>query len=90
MSVHSNPAFMVRNHSEQKRRKVRMIINYKSLNEYIKFDGYFIHRKDVLINLVKDANFFSKLDCKSGYWQVMLIEESRPLTTFSTSKGHFQ
>ena len=41
-SPHSSPAFMVRKHSEIKRGKARMVINYKELNKNTKFDGYYI------------------------------------------------
>jgi hypothetical protein len=44
---------MVRNYSEIKRGKTRMVINYKMLNEHLEFDGYFIPRKDVLVNQTK-------------------------------------
>jgi hypothetical protein len=67
MSPHSSPAFMVRNHAEIKRGKARMVINYKRLNEQLEFDGYFIPRKDVLINQTKGAKIFSKFDCKSEF-----------------------
>ena len=33
---------MVRNHVEENRGKVRMVINYKKLNDNIIFDGYYI------------------------------------------------
>ena len=41
-SPHSSPAFMVRKHSEIKRGKARMVINYKKVNKNTKFDGYYI------------------------------------------------
>ena len=31
-----------------------------------------------------------KLDTKSGYWQVPLDDESKDLTTFNTTKGHYR
>ena len=74
-SPHSSPAFMVRNHAKIKRGKARMVVNYKRLNENLEFDGYFIPRKDVLINLTKGSKIFSKFDCKSGFWQIQLTEE---------------
>ena len=39
-SSHTSPAFMVRNHVEEKKGKVRMVINYKKLNNNTVFDGY--------------------------------------------------
>lgn len=49
ISPHSSPAFLVRNHAEQKRGKARMVINYKALNDNTKFDGYYLPHKDELI-----------------------------------------
>lgn len=36
----SSPAFMVRNHSEIKRGKARMVINYMRLNDCLVKDAY--------------------------------------------------
>lgn len=66
ISPHSSPAFLVRNHAEQKRGKARMVINYKALNENTKFDG----------PSFSNSRIFSKVDCKSGFWQIMLEEPS--------------
>ena len=43
---------MVRKHSEIKRGKARMVINYK-VNKNTKFNGYYIPNKEILINLGK-------------------------------------
>ena len=52
-SPHTSPAFMVRNHVEEKRGKARMVINYKKLNDNTVFDGYYIPNKTVLFNIVQ-------------------------------------
>ena len=67
-SPHSSPVFLIMKHSKLKRGKVRMVINYKKLNENLEFDGYFIPRKDVLVNQTRGAKIFSEFDCKSGFW----------------------
>ena len=51
-SPHSSPAFMVRNHAEEKRGKARMVINYKKLNDNTVVDGYYITNKTVLLNRI--------------------------------------
>ena len=66
--AYSSLTFMVVNEAERRRGKVRMVINYKKLNHYTKTDNYFLPNKAVLINLVKNRKFFSKFDCKSGFW----------------------
>ena len=89
-SPQNSPAFMVRKRAEQVRGKARMVINYKELNKYTKFDGYFLPNKEVLINLVKNKTYYSKFDCKSGFWQIQMEENSIPYTTFSTPQGHYE
>ena len=65
---HSRSAFMVRKHSEIERGKARMMINYKEVNRNTKFDRYYIPNKEILINLARGKNYYSKFDCKSRFW----------------------
>ena len=44
-----------------------MVINYKEVNKNTKFDGYSILNKEILINLAREKNYYSKFDCKSGF-----------------------
>ena len=81
---------MVVNEAERKRGKARMVINYKKLNQLTKIDNYFLPNKEVLINLVKSKKFFSKFDCKSGFWQIKMKETSITYTGFSTSQGFYE
>ena len=66
-SPYNSHAFMVRKHSEIKKGKTRMVINYKKVNKNTKFDGYYIPNKEILINLTRGKNYYSKFDCKSGF-----------------------
>ena len=45
--------------------------------------------EEVLPGLAK-AKLFSKVDCKNGYWQVKLDEESSMLTVFNTPFGRYK
>jgi len=58
---------MVRNHAEEKREKVRMIINYKKLNDNTVFDRYYILNKTIFFNRIQGASWFSKMNYKGGY-----------------------
>ena len=89
-SPHCSHAFIVRKHSEIKIGKARMVINYKKINKNIKFDGYYISNKEILINLARGKNYYSKFDCKSGFWQIKIDNDSIPITTFSTPRGHYE
>ena len=67
-----------------------MIISYKKLNDNTIFDGYYIPNKIVIFNRIQGASWFSKMDCKSGYWQIKMDEKSIRLTVFSVPQGHYE
>ena len=75
-SPHRSPAFIVNQHSEQKRGKTRMVCNYKRLNDNTHIDGYTIPSKDVLINRIQKVKWFSKFNLKSGFHQVKMHLDS--------------
>lgn len=89
-SPHRSPAFIVNKQSEQKRGKTRMVYNYKRLNDNTNTDGYTIPSKDVLINRIQKAKWFSKFDLKSGFHQVRMDPDSIKWTAFSCSEGLFE
>ena len=76
-SPHRSLVLLVRNHNDEKRGKGRMIINYKILNDNTYDDVYKILNKNSLINLIQGYKYLSQLDCKSGFWQIRLDEESK-------------
>ena len=45
---------------------------------------------DDALSKMAGAKYFSKLDAKSGYWQMKLNEESSYLTTFNTPFGRYR
>nr|KYP64476.1 Putative polyprotein [Cajanus cajan] len=89
-SPHRSPVFIVNKHSEQKRGKTRMVYNYKRLNDNTHIDGYTIPSKDVLINRIQKAKWFSKFDLKSGFHQVKMHPDSIKWTAFSCSERLFE
>jgi len=48
-SFHTNPTFTARNHAEEKRRRARMVIKYKTLNDNAVFNGYYIPNKTIIL-----------------------------------------
>ena len=80
---------MVKQH-EIKIGKSRMVINYKDVNKNTKFDGHYIPNKERLINLAKGKNYYSKFDCKLGFWKIKIDNNSISITTFSTPRGHYE
>ena len=45
---------------------------------------------DAIHSINHKAQYFSTFDCKKGYWQVTLLEESKDLNTFLCSLGKFR
>ena len=76
-SEYSSPAMIVIKHSEEKRGKSRMVINYKKLNDFAIRNRYPIPKIELLFNLIRGKRVFSKFDCKSGFFQIKLEEESK-------------
>ena len=63
--------------------KKRMYIDYRKVNEHIKQDIYPLPRLDALVEEVAGHSFYVTLDLKNAYYQVVLKDEARNITTFS-------
>ena len=61
---------------------IRFCIDYRKLNLRTIKDAYAIPRIDDTLHLLAGAKYFTKLDLKSGYWQVELKEEDKSKTAF--------
>nr|WNH14479.1 reverse transcriptase [Physostegia virginiana caulimovirus 2] len=90
MSPHQSPAFLVENEAEKRRGKKRMVVNYKAINEATVGDGHNLPNIQELLTLFRGKTIFSSFDCKSGFWQVLLDEQSQLLTAFTCPQGHYQ
>ena len=62
---------------------LRLCIDLRKLNNRTIKDGYALPRIDDTLDCPHSAKWFSTLDLKSGYWQVELDEEAKPLTAFT-------
>lgn len=89
-SPHMSPAFLVENEAEKRRGKKRMVVNYKAINNATIGDGHNLPNKDELLTLIRGKKIYSSFDCKSGFWQVFLDQESQLLTAFTCPQGHYQ
>ena len=63
--------------------ELRLCIDLRKLNNRTMKDGYALPRIDDTLDCLHGSKWFSTLDLKSGYWQVELEEEAKPLTAFT-------
>ena len=70
--------------------KLRMVIDYRKLNEQIEDDKFPLPNITDIFDMVGGATYFSCIDLSQGYYQMELDSEGRPCTAFSTETGHYQ
>jgi hypothetical protein len=68
----------------------RMCVYFKSLNKITVKNHYPLPRIDDLFDQLKDAKYLTKLDLRSGYNQIRIVEGDTWKTTFKTKQGLFE
>ena len=68
----------------------RMVVDYRRLNQQTIPDRFPMPVINDVLSQLGGAKVFTSLDLLSGYWQIPLSEESKPLTAFSTHKEHLE
>ena len=68
---------------------LRFCIDLRRLNAHTIKDTYSLPCIDETLDCLGGAIIFTSLDLKSGYWQVKMEEESKPLTAFTVGPLQF-
>ena len=62
---------------------LRFCIEFQNLNAHTKKDSYSLLRMQATLDSLVGARVFSTLDLKSGFWQMMMDEESKLYMAFT-------
>lgn len=85
-SNYASPAILVKKHCGEE----RLCIDYRQINSITKREEYPMPIVSDQLDQLGGHKFFTSLDLASGYYQVPVDEESRPLTAFITAEGQYQ
>nr|XP_029724122.1 uncharacterized protein K02A2.6-like [Aedes albopictus] len=73
----------------RKNNKIRLCIDPTDVNKNILRSHYPLRTMEEIASRILNAKWFTILDCKKGFWQVKIAENSQKYLTFGTPWGRF-
>ena len=68
----------------------RFCVDFRKLNQITKPSSYLLPLIDDILALLGKAKYFTSLDLKSGYWQVLMDKKDKEKTAFACHRGLFE
>ena len=75
---------------EKPDKSLRICIDPKPLNKYIKREHFSIPRPNDILGRLARKKIFTVIDLKDGFWQLKLNKTSSDLCTFNTPIGRYK
>ena len=69
---------------------LRMCIDFRPLNKVMEIENYPIPRIDELLDRLNGSKIFTKIDLKSGYYQIQIKDQDVPKAGFNMRYGHYE
>lgn len=69
---------------------IRVCVDYRELNKVTVSDLFPMRRIDDVLDRLQGSKYFTRIDLKSGYWQIAIHPEDITKTAFSTNDGHYE
>ena len=70
--------------------KIRICLDPTDLNKSVKRRHYPMKTVEEVAATVRESKWFTKLDCKKGFWQIPVTERTSDYLTFATPWGRYQ
>ena len=91
ISPYSAPVWIVPKKTDASgKKKFRMVIDYRKLNEQTIDDRYILPRIEEILDNLGKCSYFSTLDLAQGFHQIELDPQSIEKTAFTVPNGHFE
>ena len=68
----------------------RFCVDFRKVNEVTTKDCFPMPNVEGKMNKLHGCQFFTKLDCTSGYWQIKLSNQAKRITAFICHKGLYE
>jgi hypothetical protein len=91
ISPYSSPVWIVPKKLDASgKKKWRLVIDYRKLNEKTVEDKYPLPRIDEILDNLGKCTYFTTLDLAQGFHQIEMSTESILKTAFSVNNGHYE
>jgi len=90
MNQWNAPLLVVKKTDASGKQKLRIVVDFRKHNDLTIGDSFPLPNITDILDQLGNAKYFSTLDLASVYHQILMHEEHRNKTAFSTPDGHYE